>query len=77
MEPTEYTIIPYDFASFGAELGICQEGRSAPSRHDADYVISNPRWKHPHSFCKEHLEKNAADEPNLEAAWERTKTSGQ
>ena len=74
MDPTEYKISPYNSAYFGAELGICEEGRNGPSRHNADYVISNPRWKHPHAFCKEHLEKNATDEPALRFAWERTKS---
>jgi hypothetical protein len=70
MDPTEYKISPYSRALFGAELGVCQEGRNGPSRHGADFVISNPRWKHPHAFCREHLENNAANEPALRFAWD-------
>jgi hypothetical protein len=73
MDPSEYKISRYSSALFGAELGICQEGRNGSSRHSAEFVISNPRWKHPHAFCKEHLENNAADEPALRFAWDKTK----
>jgi hypothetical protein len=76
MDSTEYTIRPWDTASFGAELGICQEWRNGPSRHNADYVISHPVWNQPHAMCKEHLERIADEDSDLRAAWERTKKHG-
>jgi hypothetical protein len=57
-------------SSFGAGLGICDEWKDGPSRHPALYVVSNPHWRRPRAFCREHLEKYADKEPILRAAWD-------
>ncbi len=56
--------------SFGTELGICDEWKDGPSRHHALYVVSNPHWRQPRAFRREHLEKWAEKEPILRAAWD-------